>query len=439
MNPVVVGVLGIVVMLVFLFCAVPVGYAMAIVGSVGIFYLSTLSGSTHIVSVITTALATTPYSLIANATFAVLPLFLLMANICFESGLGSLLFLLVQKWMGRLPGGLAIASVWACTIFGAISASSIATSLTIGLVALPEMRKNQYHMGLAAATIASGGVIGILIPPSGIMIVYGIMTGQSIGQLFIAGLIPGIMMSILFMAVILFIVLKNPKLAPPGPPSSFKEKIVAFGGAVEIILLIILVIGGLLAGWFTPTEAGGIGAFGAIILSLARRRLSFKSFKKALIDTVSGSGMIYVILIGAFIFNLFIGMSTLPQEMTNIVKNLALPPMAIMAVILLIYIILGCFIDSMPMILLTVPTFYPVVVSLGFDPILFGVVIVIVTGIGMITPPVGMSAFVVQGLIKDISLGTVFKWITPFLLCEIILIILILAFPEISLFPIKFM
>jgi tripartite ATP-independent transporter DctM subunit len=425
MSPLTIGYLGVILMLVLMAAGLPIGFCMALLGWAGIWYFTSMEGASRMV-------ATIPFNLISTYNYAVLPLFLFMANICLQTGLSRDLFTMVYKWMGRLPGGLAAAAIGAATIFGAVSASAVATSVTIGSVAIPEMKRYNYDPGLTTACVAAGGVLGILIPPSGIFIIYGILTEQSIGELFIAGVVPGIMLATMLMIMIVGRCLVNPKLGPVGPQTTWKEKFISIGPTAEMLLLILLVIGGLIIGWFTPTEAGAIGAFGAIVFSLVRKRLSWKGFKEALWTTASSVGMIYFLLIGAFVFNGFMALSTIPMELAGIVGGLSLPPWAIMALIIVIYIVLGCFLDGLAMILLTIPVFYPIVVTIGWDPIWFGVVIVLVTGIGMITPPVGMCVYVITGVAKDVPMSTVFKGIWPFFYVEILFAAILIAFPPIA-------
>lgn len=425
MSSMTVGVIGIVVMLALLALGMPIGFGMAVIGWLGIWYFTSLTGALSMA-------ATVPYQVIYNYNYAVLPLFFFMANICMHTGLSTALFNMVYKWMGRLPGGLSAAAIAAATIFGAVSASAVATCLTIGLVAIPEMKRYNYQDSLATACVAAGGVLGILIPPSAMLIVYGVMTQQSIGKLFIAGVIPGLVLAIMFMIMIVARCMINPNLGPRGPKFTFKEKIYSIGPPAEIILLIILVIGGLLIGWFTPTEAGAVGAFGAVVFSLIRRRLKWQGFKDAVWETASGVGMIYMLIIGAFIFNGLLTLSNIPMELADIVAGLNLPPIAIMCIIFVIYLILGCFIEALAMILLTLPVFYPIAVAIGYDPIWFGIIIVLVVGMAMITPPVGMGVYVIAGIAKDVPMGAIFKGIWPFLYVEILFFVLLLVFPQIA-------
>lgn len=427
MDPITTGLMGVAVMVGLLLCGMSVGLSMGLVGYVGLIFLANVTAANTIA-------ASVPYHIISDYNFCVLPLFVLMANICFYTQFGQNLFDLTYKWLGRLPGGLAAATIGSCTLFGAVCASILATSMTIGLVAIPEMKRYKYDATLATACVAAGGVLGILIPPSSVFIIYGIMTEQSIGELFIAGIGPGIALAIMFMIMIFIRARINPALAPAGPRFNFREKLGALAGCTEMFLLIALSIGGLIVGWFTPTEAGGVGSLGAIVLSLIRRRLNWQAFKKAVVETVLSSAMIYLLLIGAMVFNAFLTMSTVPMELANMVTSFNLPPYAVILLIILIYLIMGCFIDAMAMILLTIPAFYPVVTALGYDPIWFGVIIVMVMGLGTITPPVGMNVYVIAGIAPDVPMGKIFRASVPFVIVEILFTLLLIVFPQIVLF-----
>jgi C4-dicarboxylate transporter DctM subunit len=426
-NPITTGIVGICIFLALMAVGMPIGFAMLLVGSTGFIYLVKLSGAIHI-------LTSVPYGLISNYDYCVLPLFLLMGTIILNAGFGGTLFRLAHTLLGRMRGGLAIATIFACGVFSAVSSSSIACALTIGLIAIPEMRKYKYDNALCAGSVAAGGTLDILIPPSGLFIIYGIMTEQSIAKLYIAGIVPGIILALMFIVVVYIRVRLNPTLAPPGQSTTFREKMAALGECVEILMLCLLVLGGLLLGWFTPTEAGAVGALGAILFSLIRRRLSWKGFKDSVIDTMLNTGMIFTILVGALIFNAFLAVTTIPMELAGWVSGLALPPVFIMVIILLMYVMLGTFLDELSMILLTLPIFYPVVTRLGFDPIWFGVVIVLVVEMGMISPPVGMTMFVVKGIAPDIPIETIFKGVLPFVIAVAVMMVLLVAFPQMALF-----
>jgi C4-dicarboxylate transporter DctM subunit len=427
MSPVVIGIIAFIVLFAFLLFGLPVGFGMLGVGFVGFWVLVSQNAALS-------KIATSPFSTISSYDLAVLPLFLLMAHITFTSGLSKDLYNLASKWLGRLPGGLGMATVGACAGFAAMSASSIATAATIGQVALPEMKKYKYQPALSTGCVAAGGTMGILIPPSAILIMYGIITETSIGKLFMAGIVPGVLEALFYMATIYILCRWKPSLGPRGPSSSFKEKIAAFGSCGEVIGLIALVLGGLLAGWFTPTEAGAVGAFGAIIFSLFRRRLNWQKFKHAVFETMKTTGMVYGILIGAFLFNYFMAVTTIPFELADAVGKLPLPPLAIMGLVLVIYLFLGCIMDAGAMMLLTIPIFFPLAMNLGFDALWFGIIIARVCEMGMITPPIGINVYVIAGLQPDVPLTTIFKGIIPFLISDILHVMLLLFVPAVVLF-----
>jgi C4-dicarboxylate transporter DctM subunit len=327
-----------------------------------------------------------------------------------------------------------MATVGACAGFAAVSASSVATAATMGLVTLPEMKKYKYSPALATGAIAAGGTIGILIPPSSILIVYGIITETSIGKLFSGGMVPGILQAVFYITTIYILCRLNPAYGPRGPHFSLKEKFMAFISCGEIIALILLVLGGLIIGWFTPTEAGAVGAFGAIVFSLIRGRLNWPKFKQALFDTMKTTGMVYCIMIGAFIFNYFMAVTTIPLALADVVSGLSLPPLIIIILVILVYLFLGCIMDAGAMVLLTIPVFFPLILSLNFDPIWFGIIVTRVVEIGMITPPVGMNVYVIAGVAPDVPMSTIFKGIFPFLVADAVHVGLLLLVPGIVLF-----
>jgi len=427
MSPISIGVIGIAVVLLLMACGSPIGFAMILVGSAGFAYLVNVPAALQVIGVAS-------YGIVTNYEWLVLPLFFFLASILFYGGLGQSMFRLAYNYLGRLPGGLAMATIGAISIFSAISGSSIAAAVTIGTIALPEMKKYKYDDSLATACVAAGGTLDILIPPSSIFVVYGILTETSIVDLFVAGFVPGIILSLMFMALIYIRVRINPTIAPPGPGTTFREKLAATGECVDAIVLIALVLGGLIIGWFTPTEAAGIGAFAAIVASLMRRRLSWQGFKESLWDTVQNTGMIFVCLIGAFILTPFIAMSRIPMELAGLVTNSGLSPSIAMGLIVLVYLILGCFIDTMSMVLLTIPVFFPLIKALGYDPVWFGVIVVLCVEMALVTPPVGMNVWVVSGIAKDVPMEVIFKGVWPFVVVEMIFVILLIAFPQIVLF-----
>jgi C4-dicarboxylate transporter DctM subunit len=427
MSPVVTGLVGFIMLLVLMALGMRLGFAMLLMGFAGFAYLTKFGAAIAV-------LGRVPFEVISNYDYCVLPLFLLMANLCLKAGLGRSLFIMTHNWLGRLPGGLSVATIGACALFSAASASGIATAATIGMVAIPEMQRYKYDKRLAAGCVAAGGTLGIMIPPSGILIIYGILTEQSISDLFIAGIIPGIVLALMFILMIYMWVRKNPTLAPKSGETSLKEKFMSITDSLEMIILILVVIVGLIIGWFTPTEAGAIGALGALVLPLIRRRLNWQGFKDAVIDSLHTTGVIFTILLGAIVFNSFLAVTTIPMEIAEWVSSLGLPPISVMAIILLVYLSLGTFLDEMSMILLTIPIFFPVVVELGFDPIWFGIVIVLVVEMGMISPPVGITMFVVKSIAPDITMATIFKGVLPFWVTTIIFAALLVVFPQIALF-----
>lgn len=399
---------------------------MALIGFLGCWYLQSFSAAFARVELV-------PFQVVSNYDLAVLPLFILMATICFNTGLSSDLYDFAEKLVGRMPGGLAAATILGCGFFSAISASSPATATTMGLVAIPEMKRHKYSMSLTTGSIAIGGTLGPSIPPSSILILFGILTELSIGKLFTATIIPGVTQAIFYVIVIIIICTIYPNLGPRGPKHTFLERISSLKKCGEIIGLIALIIGGLVIGWFTPTEAGAIGAFGAIVFSLIRKRLSWEKFKKSLIETLETAGLVYLLLIGAYILMYFTTVTTIPRVLVSFVGNLALPPYLVMFIIIVGYLILGTVMDSLAMMMLTVPILYPVIVSMGFDGIWFGIIVCRVTEVAMVSPPIGLNLFVTQS-IAGVPISTVYKGIIPFLIADIVQIGLLLAFPTIVLF-----
>ena len=327
-----------------------------------------------------------------------------------------------------------MATVGACAGFSAISGSTNATAATMATVTLPEMKRYGYDMGLATGTVAAAGSLGILIPPSVIFIVYGILTEQSIGELFAAGIFPGILLSFLFLLVIYLRVRHNPSLAPPGPKTSLTTKVKSFAGVVETLIIFGMVMGGIFFGIFTPTEAAAAGAFLTLFLALVRRQLTWQGFLDSIADTTRISCMVMVIVAGATIFGHFMAVTRVPFEIAGWVSTLPLPGAVVMLVIIAIYLFGGFFMDAFALIMLTVPIFFPVSQALGYDPIWFGVVIVLITEMGVITPPVGINVYVVHGVAKDVPLDVIFKGVFPMLLALLACNLLILIFPQIALY-----
>jgi C4-dicarboxylate transporter DctM subunit len=426
MDPFVVGLIGIAILLVCLFSGLSIGVGMALVGFLGFAVLVGLGPALGI-------LKSVPYSTFSDYDLSVIPLFILMGSFAFTSGMSEDLFNAVYKWIGHFRGGVAQATIIACACFAAISGSSLATAATLGAVALPEMKKYKYDDGLATGAIAAGGSIGILIPPSVILIIYGIITEQSIGKLFLAGFIPGILEAVFYLFTIWYLTFFKPHHGPKGPKTTFREKMDSLKHIWEVVVLFIVVIGGIYRGWFTTTEAAGIGAFGTFFFALLRRRLSWKVFKESILSTCVTTGMLFMILLGAMIFGYFLSVSQVPSSLASTVGNLPVNRYVILTIILVITLALGCVMDSMAIVLLTIPVFFPLITGLGFHPIWFGILVVRVTEMGLITPPVGLNVFIIKG-ISGVPIGTIFRGVFPHLVADALEVAFLVAFPQISLF-----
>jgi len=427
MSPFEIGIIGCVLLIVLLISSMPVAFAMAIVGLVGFAWIINPNAAMSM------AIGDL-YSTFSSYSLTVIPLFVFMGQIAFHAGISQRLFKTAYHWFGPLPGGLAMATVGACAGFGAICGSGPATAATMALVALPEMKRYNYDMELGSGTVAAGGSLGMLIPPSVVFIVYGIMTEQSIGKLFLAGVIPGILIAAIFCLTIYINCKRNPRLGPAAPPTTWREKFISLAWVSETLVLFILVMGGMFLGLFTPTEAAAIGAAGSLGIALVKKKLPWKMLFQALHETARTSSMVITIVAGAVIFGHFLAITQIPINLATWLAGLALPGWTIIAMIILFYLIAGCFVDALALILLTIPIFYPVVMALNYDPIWFGVIIVVVTQMGVISPPVGVNVYVVSGIERDIPLQTVFKGALPFLLALIIAVIILIIFPQLSLF-----
>ncbi len=428
MSPFEVGITGILLVFVLISLRMPVAFVMIVVGVGGYAYLISLEAAMSIA-------ASTLYSTFASYSLIVVPLFVWMGYIAYHAGISSRIYDATYKVVGRLPAGLALATIGASTAFGAICGSTTATAATMGAVAVPEMKRYKYDRSLATSVVASSAILGIMIPPSVIFILYGIATGESIAKLFLAGIIPGILLMLLFMLATYIRAVRNPGLAPSGPEVPLKDKLKAvLNGGVEVIIIFLVVIGGLFLGYFTPTEAGGVGAAATLCVAVLRRQISWKGFLQSLRDSIRISAMIMFLVAAATIFGRFLAVTNIPTTLAVWAGDLPIHPVAVLAIILLIYLILGCFIDALALILLTIPIFYPVAMNLGFDPIWFGVIIVLVVGMGVITPPVGANVYVVAGIVKDTPVVTIFRGIWPYLLSIFICIAILTAFPQLALF-----
>jgi C4-dicarboxylate transporter DctM subunit len=426
MSPGPVGLLGLLLLLILLSLRMWIGFALALVGFLGFAYIGGLKAALGV-------LATVPYSTVSSYNLTVIPLFLLMGTVTSMGGISADLYDTGYKWMGHLRGGLAIATIAACTGFAAICGSSMATSGTMGRVALPEMKKYNYNQELASGCVASGATLGILIPPSLGFILYAILTEESVGMLFMAGIIPGILLAILFIVTIAIITKYRPQFGPPGPKTTFREKIASLKRTWAMLCLFLLVMGGIYTGIFTPNEAGAIGAFGAIVITSVAGRLSWNAFVKALVDTGQITAMILLLIIGAMIFMNFMAISKLPFALANVIKEVTVSKYVIFSAIVLIYIILGMFLDVMAAQILTLPIIFPSIVAMGFDPIWFGVIIVITQEMGLITPPFGMNVFILGG-VSNVPISRIFRGVVPFVFAMIACLMIITFFPQIALF-----
>ncbi len=431
MSPVTVGVLGIGLLILLFLLRMPVAFAMALVGFGGFAYLASPTAAIGI-------LGRDIFDYFSSYPLSVIPMFILMGTLAFASGISRRLYQTTYAWAGQYRGGLTIATVFACAGFGAICGSSTATAATMGQIALPEMKKYKYDDTLATGAVAAAGTLGILIPPSTVFIIYGILTEQSIGKLFIAGVLPGIFLTILFAATVAILCWRNPSIGPPGPPTKLITKLKATAGIIEALILFLLAIGGLFLGWFSPTQAGAIGAGGTLIIGLARRQLSWQSFTDACREGLRTSCMVIFIITGAVIFGRFMAVSRIPFLLAEWLGGLPISPMAIVCIIIFIYFIGGFFMDSMALIVLTIPIFYPLIKKLGIDPIWFGVIIVLIAEMGVITPPVGVNVFVIKGIAPDVPLENIFKGIFPFLAALILMTIILMIFPGIATYLPKF-
>ncbi|MCF6233499.1 MAG: TRAP transporter large permease [Rhodobacteraceae bacterium] len=426
MDPITIGTLCFVFLFILLALTVPIGFAMGLAGLGG---MGMIIGWSPALSLF----GTTVYETTVTYDLSIVPLFVLMGSVASRSGLSRELYEAFNAWFGAFRGGLALATIGACGAFAAICGSSVATAATMSQVALPEMEKYKYADSLATGSVAAGGIIGILIPPSVVLVLYGILTETSIGDLFIAGMIPGVLTVIGFMLVISITTWIWPHLGSAGEPKSTREKLKALSKTWAIILLFVLVIGGIYFGVFTPTEAAGVGATFAFIISAMRGRLTVQNTKEALLETVQTSAMIFAILIGALTLNNLMVFSGIASALSGFVGGLEMSPTAIMAIILLMYLVMGAFLDALAMILLTVPIFFPIVTGLGFDPVWFGIIVVMVVELGLITPPIGMNVFVIKGMAPHVSLSSIYAGVMPFVLAQILLIIAVFMIPDIAL------
>jgi tripartite ATP-independent transporter DctM subunit len=418
--------IGFVALFALMLLRVPIGMAMGLVGVTGYGYIVGAGPALKLVG-------QTSMRTVTDYTFGVIPMFMLMGAFVSISGVSKELFRAANAFVGHLRGGLGMATVVACGGFAAISGSSVATAATFAGVAYPEMRRYGYPQPFATGVIAAGGTLGAMLPPSTVLAVYAILTEQDIGKLFMAGIVPGILAIAMYVLTVAIIVMVKPDLLPAGEHKPWSERIRGLKDVWAPLALFIFVIGGLYGGFFTPTEAGGVGACGAFLLGVLRGRLSRAQVREALLQATRTSAAVFTVLIGALLFGYFLTITQTPQKLTESLTGLGLGNYGILALIMLMYIILGCLMDAMAMIILTVPILYPVILHLGFDPIWFGIIIVMTVELGLISPPVGMNVFVIKSVIPEVSFSTIYKGVLPFVVTDLIRLAILIAFPMIAL------
>ncbi len=427
MNLVLVGIIGIfILLLVLFFLGMPVGFAMAVVGFCGFCYVISFKAGLSMVG-------GDLWFTFSKYGLTVIPLFVFMGYLAFNAGIAERLYNAAYKWVGHWPGGLAIATIGADELFAAICGSNTATAATMGAVALPQMKKYNYDTRLSSGTVVTGGTLGTVMPPSVVIIVIGLQTEQSIAKLFLGGILPAIILGILFVLTILIICRFRPEFGPRGPKTSFKEKIKSLPGVIEAVAIFILVIGGLFVGLFTPTEAGAVGVFCTFVVAMAMRRLTWNGLINSIKETLKISCMVFVLVTGAIIFGRFLAVTRITFIVADFAAGLPVSPYVILTFVLLIYLIGGCVMDALGFLVLTIPIFFPLGIALGFDPVWYSIILTMVTTLGAITPPVGVNIYVVKALAPEIEIGTIFKSVSFFLMACIVSIIIIIIFPQIVL------
>ncbi|HQT77066.1 MAG TPA: TRAP transporter permease [Rhodopila sp.] len=425
LSPDIVAVLGFVALFALMLLRVPVGMAMGLVGVTG---FGTLVGAEPALKMI----GQTSMRIVTDYTFGVIPMFLLMGAVASRTGMSRELFRAADRFVGHLRGGLGIATIAACAGFAAISGSSVATAATFSTVAYPEMRQFGYPKSFATGVIAAGGTLGAMFPPSIVLAVYGLITQQDIGKLFIAGILPGLLAVSMYMGTITLIGLLKPAWLPAARPAPWRDRLQALRDVWAPLLLFAFVIGGLYGGVFTPTEAGGMGAVGAIIISAVRGRLSRADLLASLLQATRTAAAVFTVLIGAVLFGYFLTVTQTPQKVTAFILGLGLSPVGSLVVIMLMYLVLGCLMDAMAMVILTVPIIFPAITALGFDPVWFGIIIVMTVELGLIHPPVGMNVFVIKTVVQDVDFSTIFYGVIPFVLTDMVRLAILIAFPAIA-------
>lgn len=422
---------GFALMLALTFLRVPIAFAMGIAGFLGFAQLVSAPAAAAMVASVT-------FETGMNYTLSIVPLFILMGNLVNRAGMSEELYNASHAFLGHRRGGLAMATVVACGGFASICGSSIATAATMAKVAMPPMRRFGYSDALAAGSIAAGGTLGILIPPSVVMVIYGILTEQNIGKLFIAGILPGLVAIGCYLTAVAVTVRVDPSAGPPGERVDWRGRLAALRSVWAVATLFLIVMGGLYGGVFTPTEAAGIGAAGAVAFAVARRGFDAAFLREVLVESTVTTAMMFAILIGALIFANFVNMTAMPSELTAFAERFQSSPLLVIVAILAVYVVLGCVLESLSMILLTVPLFYPLVQHLGYDLVWFGILVVVITEISLITPPVGLNVFVLRGVLPDVPTRTVFRGVLPFILADVVRLSILVAFPGVTLYLTRF-
>ncbi|HEY5791143.1 MAG TPA: TRAP transporter large permease [Gammaproteobacteria bacterium] len=423
MDPILVAGIGLALMFALMLLGMPIAFAMLLAGVLGNAYLISTTAATHL-------LATNVWEQFSSYGLSVIPLFVLMGQFAYRAGITERLYDAAYKWVGRLPGGLAGTTIVACAGFSAICGSNSATTATMGTIALPEMRRYRYDAALSTGAVAVGGTLGVVIPPSVVLIVIAVQTEQSLLRLFLAAIVPGLVLTLLFLATVLVLCLRRPELGPLGPRTSLREKLASLSGVIETLLLFALVIGGLYLGWFTPTEAGAAGAFGALLIGLARRRLSLHGLLLSLAETLRISAMVVLLITGAVLFGRFLTVSRLPFELADWAAALPVDPGVVLLVVLLIYLVGGALMDALGFLVVTIPIFFPLAAALGYDPIWYTVILTVVTTLGAVTPPVGVNVFIVNGLAADVPIQTIFRGVGYFMLAYLLCLLMMWHFPQ---------
>lgn len=427
MSPTLLAILGVVLLFVLMLLRMPISFSMFLVGFLGLLVMSSSDGAFGL-------LTSDLWTQLSSFSFSVIPLFILMGEIVFRTGITESLFKAAYKWVGHYKGGMASTTILASAGFAAISGSNSATAATMGTMALPELKKYNYDDKLSTGSVAGGGTLGVIIPPSTVLIIIALQTQQSIRDLFFASLIPGIILTVLFVLTVVYLCSRNPILGPPGPRTALKERLLSLITVIPIFLLFVFVLGGLFIGWFTPTESGAFGAFGALLIALFMRKLTWRNLVTATSSALRSSAMVMMLIVGAVVFGRFLTLTRLPYDVAAWVGSLNIAPVFILIAILLIFVIGGSLMDAMGFLIIAIPIFYPVVTNLGYDPVWFAVILCMVTSLGAITPPVGVNVFVVKGLRRDIPVEKIFKGIVPFVFAYLICIAMLTIFPEIVLF-----